>query len=168
MEKKKNLSPKIVFRYQEELLTFFNKATKRYVRIMWFILFMVMVAFVFLNKEELTSNYLYFFVAFAVLLSFTGFIYKKTLVFSKRLGHFVKDGIKTRGQIIGTKVSQRGSRKFLHLVVEYKDPRDGNKKEFITDAVTGNPYELLHNLNVDVYILGDELMASGFNLKVDK
>lgn len=167
MSGKKELKPKIVFRYEEELMTLFNKGTKRFVKALWFVLIIVIVAFFFLDRNALADNYIYFIAAVVVTIIFTSFIYRRTLIFQTKVKNFANNGIKLKGTIVGTKVDTRSKRNTLHLVVEYVDPEDKQKKTFVTEPVTGNPYTLLHSLDVTVYKVRDNCFATDFNLKVD-
>lgn len=163
----KELKPKIVFRYEEELMTLFNKGTKRFVKSLWFVLLIIIVAFFFLDRNALIDNFIYFVAAIAVAIIFTVFIYRRTLIFQTKVKNFANNGIKLNGKIVGTKVDSRSKRNTLHLIVEYVDPEDKQKKTFVTDAVTGNPYTLLHSMDVTVYKVRDNCFATDFNLKVD-
>lgn len=166
MENKK-FHPKIVFRYKKELITFYNKGIFKFVLILWSILLVYTLSFFFLDKVKFKSEIPITILAFVIMIIFTLVIYINTLKFSKYVKNFKENGIKTSGKILDV-VAFEEDYKNPRLRVQYINPKNGKKEEFLSDSVTGDPAKLLRSRDVDVYILDDKKFATNFKFAFGK
>ncbi|MGI5949158.1 hypothetical protein [Peptoniphilus sp.] len=165
--KKNDVSPRIVFRYKRELITFFNKSVFKFVLGMWSALIIFTVSSFMIDREKFFKEWPLSLVAFAIMAIFTFYIYRKTKSFSNYVKNFRDNGTKTSGKILDV-VAQNGDVKNPKLLVEYIDPKTGKTENFLSDAVTGDPALLLSSRDVDVYVLGEEKFATNFKLAYEK
>lgn len=164
---RKEMQPKIVFRYKRELITFYNKSIFKFVIALWSILLIYTLSFFFLDREKFESEIPITILAFVILIVFTFIIYRKTVKFSNYVKNFRENGIKTSGKILDV-VAENGDYKNPKLLVEYVDSNTGKMEKFLSDAVTGDPSKLLRSRDVDVYILGDKKFATNFKFAIGK
>ncbi|MDO5716021.1 MAG: hypothetical protein Q4P25_05540 [Tissierellia bacterium] len=163
--KRKNRQAKIVFRYQEEIMTLYNKSVKRFIKTIWFVSLMASVAYFMLDRKKFMDDFLWTMMGFLILILFCAYIWKKTVHFRNKVAEFYHHGKKTRGRILRSMVRQKDQK--LCLEVEYTIPGSKEKKTFMTSPVTGEPSMLLKSPEVDVYILGDEKFATNFKLALE-
>lgn len=164
---RKDIMPKIVFRYKKELLTFFNRGILKFIIGLWSLLLIFTLSFYLLNKEKFMSDFLMTIIAFLILIVFTLFIYIRTKNFANYVNKFKTEGIKTKGKILDV-VAENGDVKNPRLLIEYDLPNNTEKDKFLSEPVTGDPSLLLSSRDVDVYILDDNKFATNFRLAFDK
>lgn len=164
---RKDIMPKIVFRYKRELLTFFNKGILKFIIGLWSLLLIFSLSFYFLNREKFMNDFLLTIVSFLILIVFTAIIYFRTKNFSNYVNKFKKEGIKTEGKILDV-VVENGDVKNPRLLIEYNLPNNKKKDKFLSEPVTGDPSLLLSSRDVDVYILDGNKFATNFKLAFDK
>lgn len=159
---KKNQQPKIAFRYQEEIMTLYNKGVKKFLKVIWFVSLVGTIGYVMTNRSAFVKDIWITLLAFAILIAFSGFLWYRTKKFGQKVREFVTQGKKTKGTIVETKLRMEDRKPCLE--VAYRDPTTGQDKHFMTEPVTGDPSMLLKSPEVDVYVLGERAFATNFRV----
>lgn len=162
----KNQAPRIAFRYQEEVMTLYNRSVKKFLKIIWFVSLVGTISYFMLDRQKFIRDIFFTALAFFILVLFSAFLWQRTRKFAQKVSDFVKRGKKTKGKIIATQI--RTKDKKLCLEVAYRDPETGEEKTFMTDPVTGDPAMLLKSPEVDVYLFEGRAFATNFRIAFGK
>lgn len=142
---------KVNFMYQEQVWSLYNKTFN-----MGTILFALLLPLAYSMSEANDTKYVFIVLALVYLI----FIIKTIRIFLRNR-KFKKQGTKCKGIIVDKVVKRGYSRKsgdhysLVSLLVEYENPRTGEKKSFVTPYVNGCPFTYLSSLDVTVYEMPD-------------
>lgn len=151
---------KIFFRYCDEIYSFYNKAIIRFG--IFAFLFILILGF---QQKDLTTMF--------VIIGIEILIYSKfainTLRIYNKYKRFKLNGKKVDGKIVNFLIKKgkydykTDTRSyFYYLEVEYENPLTGVIETVRTNQVNGSPYTYLSSLDVNVYIIGKEVLVTDF------
>ncbi|MDO5301350.1 MAG: hypothetical protein Q4E76_02485 [Tissierellia bacterium] len=162
---KRDRSLRMAFRYQEEVLTYYNKSVRRFVQLLFF--FYVMVNLLTFSNEpwRIKEEWIYILVGLVIIAAFAIYIYWRTKKFTQRIHFFTEDNRPHPGQIVDFVMGPEGK---PALVIRYTKKGASGTKEFVTPPVTANPYEVLSSPKVDVYEREGEALAVNFRVARDE
>ncbi|MDO5714089.1 MAG: hypothetical protein Q4Q07_06610 [Tissierellia bacterium] len=162
MEKKQ---PRIAFRYERELMTFYNRSVKKFFTVLVFVFLLINVTKLFREREEFIKELPYFLIAALILILFYYYIWRNTKKITKEYVYFTKDNTPRKGKIIDyLPVKDEKGKTHYRCKVKYKPKGSPEEREIMTPYVLGNPYELLRTLSVDVYEKNGETYVTGFSV----
>lgn len=156
------MNKKIDFKYQKEMISFFN--TKFTVGTIIFVSCLLLIGILVFDLI-LTLEVL------GVISIFYIYVAVKTINIVNEIKYFKKNGKKCEGLIKGIKIDDNmnysdddlDTYKDVLLVIEYTNPYTNCLARFVSEPVYGNPYCHLKNLKVVVYALEDgKAYATGF------
>lgn len=168
-EKKEKMSGKppatVVFRYERELLTFYNKSVKRFFTMLAFVFALINLLKLFHNRGDFMEEIPYVALGTAFLIGFWYYLYRNTKAITQEHLRFVKNPPR-KGKIVDMYVEpDEKGRAHAGLIVEYTPKGQSSPRRIKTPYVIGNPYELLDSLGVTVYEDGDETYVTDFKVK---
>ena len=162
MEKKQ---PRIAFRYERELLTFYNRSVKKFFTALVFVVALINMSKAFRDWDGFLKEWPYLLVSALILIVFYMVIWRITKRITEKHVWFTKDNPPVKGKIVDFVPVKDEKGKFHHICkVKYK-PKGASEETIIdTPYVTGNPFELLRSLQVQVYERDGETYVTGFQV----